>query len=262
MGIALVAGSILVPKPAAGITAFKIFLRLGTTRPRELAGYKPDLCLVYADSNEVVGPYGPGMVLTAGSLSLPLIHASIFVRSSRIGQLSVETGKQRAEWYGMEMFLSKQVRADSPRTAAACRNFAANPKETVRVAHDSGAHALLSTRERHGKHSDDRQRHRSRFRQLYPNGLLRNNAFQQQRLHGDAALGYSARQCHWHLLRHAENCGVRTITVTDTANALPRSGKVPLPERTGVHDRSGPVQPYRESRGTRSSTSSRAIEAL
>ncbi|HXY00848.1 MAG TPA: hypothetical protein VEI54_07990, partial [Candidatus Limnocylindrales bacterium] len=39
---------------------------------RDLAPYKPDFYLVYAGSNEVVGPYGPGTVLTAGSMSLPV----------------------------------------------------------------------------------------------------------------------------------------------------------------------------------------------
>ena len=112
---------------------------------RELAKYKPDLFLVYAGSNEVVGPYGPGTVLTASSMSMPVIRASIFVRSSRIGQLLSEIGKRHAEWRGMEMFLDKQVRADSPRLEPAYRNFASNLRSIVDVAHDSGAALLLST---------------------------------------------------------------------------------------------------------------------
>jgi len=112
---------------------------------RELAPYRPDLYLVYAGSNEVVGPYGPGTVLTAGSMSLPVIHASIFVRSSRIGQLLSETDRQRVEWRGMEMFLNKQVRADSPRLEPVYRNFSSNLKGIIDVAHASGARVLLST---------------------------------------------------------------------------------------------------------------------
>ena len=112
---------------------------------RELANYKPDLFLVYAGSNEVVGPYGPGTVLTASSMSMPVIRASIFVRSSRIGQLLSDIGKRRVEWRGMEMFLDKQVRADSPRLEPAYRNFASNLRSIVDVAHDSGARVLLST---------------------------------------------------------------------------------------------------------------------
>jgi tetratricopeptide (TPR) repeat protein len=112
---------------------------------RQLADYQPDLFLVYAGSNEVVGPYGPGTVLTGSSMSPPVIRASIFVRSTRIGQLLTETGKPRTEWRGMEMFLDKQVRADSPRMEPAYRNFADNLKEIAQVAAASGAHVLLST---------------------------------------------------------------------------------------------------------------------
>lgn len=112
---------------------------------RELANYQPDLFIVYAGSNEVVGPYGPGTVLTTGSMSLPLIRASIFVRSSRIGQLLAESGQPKQAWRGMEMFLDKQVRGDSPRMEPAYRNFASNLREIVDVARISGAHVLLST---------------------------------------------------------------------------------------------------------------------
>jgi tetratricopeptide (TPR) repeat protein len=78
-------------------------------------------------------------------MSLPVIHASIFVRSSRIEQLLVDSGQPRGEWRGMEMFMDKQVRADSPRMQPAYDNFASNLKEIVGAAHASGAHVLLST---------------------------------------------------------------------------------------------------------------------
>ena len=112
---------------------------------QELAKYQPDMYIVYAGSNEVVGPYGPGTVLTTSSMNLPVIRASIFVRSSRIGQLLTESGEPKQEWRGMEMFLDKQVRADSPRMEPAYRNFASNLKGIVGAAHASGAHVLLST---------------------------------------------------------------------------------------------------------------------
>jgi tetratricopeptide (TPR) repeat protein len=112
---------------------------------RELAKYQPDMYVVYAGSNEVVGPYGPGAVVGTSSMSLPVIRASIFVRSSRIGQLLVDNGQPRGEWRGMEMFLDKQVRAVSPRMQPAYDNFARNLKEIVGTARASGAHVLLST---------------------------------------------------------------------------------------------------------------------
>ena len=48
---------------------------------RDLARYRPDFYIIYAGSNEVVGPYGPGTVLTTSLISRPIIRASIFLRS-------------------------------------------------------------------------------------------------------------------------------------------------------------------------------------
>ncbi len=112
---------------------------------RELARYKPDLFIIYAGNNEVVGPYGPGTALTGSSLSLPAIRTSIFVRSTRIGQLLTKASQTRSDWKGMEMFLDKQVRADSPSLLHTYANFASNLRDIVDVARASGARVLLST---------------------------------------------------------------------------------------------------------------------
>ena len=127
----------------AGMVAINSHVILSMAR--QFADYRPDLYIIYAGSNEVVGPYGPGTVLTGSSMSPPVIRASIFVRSTRLGQLLAETGKPKTEWRGMEMFLDKQVRADSPRMEPAYRNFNRNLRDMANVAQASGAHMLLST---------------------------------------------------------------------------------------------------------------------
>lgn len=112
---------------------------------RELSDYHPDLYLVYAGSNEVVGPYGPGTVLTNSSMTPAMIQASIIARSSRIGQLLSESGKPPGDWRGMEMFLNKQVRADSPRMPQVYANFDRNLREIAKIASRAGAQVLFST---------------------------------------------------------------------------------------------------------------------
>ncbi len=116
---------------------------------REMAHHQPDLFIIYAGNNEVVGPFGPGTVLTSSALSLPVIRASIFVRSTRLGQLFTkllsEKEQRPQEWRGMEMFLGKQVRADSPSMAHVYENFAANLRDMIAAARHSGARVLLST---------------------------------------------------------------------------------------------------------------------
>jgi tetratricopeptide (TPR) repeat protein len=110
-----------------------------------LAKQKPDLFIIYSGNNEVVGPYGPGTALTSSSMSLPVIRASIFVHSTRIGQLLTQVGEQKKEWRGMEMFLDKQVRASSPLMKYSYENFERNLRDTVAAARASGARVIVST---------------------------------------------------------------------------------------------------------------------
>jgi tetratricopeptide (TPR) repeat protein len=112
---------------------------------RDLAKLKPDLFIIYSGNNEVVGPYGPGTALTASSMSLPIIRANIFARSTRIGELLTKVGTQKKEWGGMEMFLGKQIPATSPLMPPTYSNFESNLRDTIEVARDSGANVIVST---------------------------------------------------------------------------------------------------------------------
>jgi tetratricopeptide (TPR) repeat protein len=112
---------------------------------RELAQHQPDLFVVYAGNNEVVGPYGPGTVLTSSGMSLPVIRTSIFVRSTRAGQLVAKITRPRQQWRGMEMFLDKQVPADSPLMGHVYENFAANLQDMITAAREAGAQVIVST---------------------------------------------------------------------------------------------------------------------
>lgn len=110
-----------------------------------LADQKPDLFIIYSGNNEVVGPYGPGTVLTSTGMSLPVVRGNIFFRSTRIGQLVTKLGTQKQDWRGMELFLDKQVPATSPLLRQAYSNFEENLRETITVARNSGAKVIVST---------------------------------------------------------------------------------------------------------------------
>ncbi len=116
---------------------------------KDLAQYQPDLFVIYAGNNEVVGPYGPGTVLTAWNLGLPAIRAGIFLNSTRLGQLVGRISRARKKnasgWHGMEMFLDRQIRPDSPPMKPAYEHFAANMRDIVAVARRSGAQVVIST---------------------------------------------------------------------------------------------------------------------
>src|SRR5664279_254390 len=112
---------------------------------RDLAKQRPDVFIIYSGNNEVVGPYGPGTALTASGMNLTVIRSSIFLRSTRIGQLVTKLGTQKKEWGGMEMFLDKQLSATSPLMKPTYATFESNLRDTVAAARNSGATVLVST---------------------------------------------------------------------------------------------------------------------
>src|SRR5437868_1276356 len=82
---------------------------------RNCAVVQPDLFIVYAGNNEVVGPYGSGTVFSRHTGSLPMIRGLIALNGTRTGQWLSQLGQRRdqpTEWRGMEMFLGHSVSAD------------------------------------------------------------------------------------------------------------------------------------------------------
>lgn len=112
---------------------------------QQLADQRPDLFIIYSGNNEVVGPYGPGTVLTSSGMSIPVIRSNIFLRSTRVGQLVTNLGTQKKTWQGMEMFLDKQVRASSPLMQQVYANYERNLRDTVAVARATGAQVIVAT---------------------------------------------------------------------------------------------------------------------
>jgi len=111
----------------------------------ELAEQKPDIFIIYSGNNEVVGPYGPGTMLTTTGMSMPVVRASIFFRSTRIGQVVTRLGTKKREWQGMAMFLDQQVPASSPLMRQAYANYEQNLRDTIAVAQKTGVKVIVST---------------------------------------------------------------------------------------------------------------------
>ncbi|MEN6334421.1 MAG: tetratricopeptide repeat protein [Phycisphaerales bacterium] len=118
---------------------------------RDCARYDPDFFVVYMGNNEVVGPYGPGTVLTPALSNLRLIRAGIRLRATKLGQLVSAMGSGKLAqggprvWRGMEMFLGNQVRAVDPRMATTYSHFQRNLEDICRLATGSGAQTVLCT---------------------------------------------------------------------------------------------------------------------
>lgn len=110
-----------------------------------LANQRPDVFIIYSGNNEVVGPYGPGTVLTSSAMSMPVVRSSMFYHSTRIGQFITRLGTQKQEWRGMSMFLDKQVPATSPLMKQVYANYEQNLRETIAVGRKAGAKIIVST---------------------------------------------------------------------------------------------------------------------
>jgi tetratricopeptide (TPR) repeat protein len=115
----------------------------------ECARYEPDLFVIYMGNNEVVGPYGPGTVLTPALSNLHLIRLGIAARRTRVGQLVSGLARERSggptRWQGMEMFLGQQVRADDPRLKVVYEHFRRNLEDICRAGADAGVQTILCT---------------------------------------------------------------------------------------------------------------------
>ncbi|MDR3459721.1 MAG: tetratricopeptide repeat protein [Verrucomicrobiae bacterium] len=154
---------------------------------RDCTKANADIWVIYMGNNEVVGPFGAGTVFGQQAPPLPLIHASLAFKTTRIGQLidalhSVirKPPPDKSEWGGMEMFLNQQVLMDDPRMGAVYDHFSKNLADIISVGRIAGAGIVVSTvavnlkdcapfgsEHRQGLAAADE----SKWEQLYKNGV-------------------------------------------------------------------------------------------
>jgi lysophospholipase L1-like esterase len=112
---------------------------------QELSRHQPDLFIVYAGSNEIIGPYGPGTTLTSQETGLSLIRASMATHSTRTWQVMEGATHKPREFRGMEMFLGEQITSDDPDLARTYRYFEQNLRDIASLSSAAGAHVIVST---------------------------------------------------------------------------------------------------------------------
>lgn len=135
-----------------GITAINSHAILPIVR--QALDFEPDLFVFYMGNNEVVGPFGPGSAITDTSPPLPLIRASLWLKSTRSGQLLeavlAHLGRHASDsdhrdWRGMEMFAQKTVSADDPRLDAVYAHFTSNLDAMLDLAAGARVPAVVGT---------------------------------------------------------------------------------------------------------------------
>ncbi len=114
---------------------------------RECRDYEPDLFIVYTGNNEVVGPYGPGTVLSAVQSNRLFIRAGVAMSSLRVGQWMsrLTSGSGPVRWGGMEMFASNAISAGDSRLLGVVENYRANLASICASGGSAGARVILCT---------------------------------------------------------------------------------------------------------------------
>jgi tetratricopeptide (TPR) repeat protein len=118
----------------------------------DCAGQQPDLFVVYAGNNEVVGPFGAANVLGRYSASLAGIRANIRLKATRVGQLVHDAcglvSREDAdpqEWQGFSIFLKSQLAAADPRLEGVYDHFRKNLQDVCGAGRGAGAKVLVCT---------------------------------------------------------------------------------------------------------------------
>ena len=110
-----------------------------------------DALIVYMGNNEVVGPYGPGTVLTDGDWGVRLTPWRVALTRLRLSGLlrqvvqSVATpAKEESKgWAGMEMFQQNRISADDPRLGPMYRRYERNLSAIIDKAERKGIRVIV-----------------------------------------------------------------------------------------------------------------------
>ena len=118
---------------------------------RDCAGRDGDLWVIYMGNNEVIGPFGAQGVFGARVPPLPVVHANLALKATRIGQL-LDAGLERLrvghtaqqQWRGMQMF-NEAMSRDDPGISRVHANFRENLAAILKVGQQAGLPIILCT---------------------------------------------------------------------------------------------------------------------
>lgn len=114
-----------------------------------------DFWVLYPGNNEVHGPFGPANGPTGKVLPLSVIRASLWLRSTAVGQFFSQALSKTAatagnmslapRWAGLEMFSENRVGLTDPRLTPVWNAYRENLADIVRMGTQSGARVIVGT---------------------------------------------------------------------------------------------------------------------
>lgn len=118
---------------------------------RDCAKQDGDLWIIYMGNNEVIGPFGPLSVFGAKSPPLPIVRASLAVKTTRLGQsIGAFTTLFRRnppvdDWGGMTMWANQGIRESDSRRRRVYENFRSNLMEIINTGQRAGVAMIICT---------------------------------------------------------------------------------------------------------------------
>jgi tetratricopeptide (TPR) repeat protein len=117
---------------------------------REALALDPDMFVIYAGHNEVIGPFGPAAKLGPSISSPTMARLALAVRRTRVGRAMesaigavLPSAVAFGEWRGLDEFRGVRVAQDDQAMAGMLRNTEENFRAITRMALDHGAKVLF-----------------------------------------------------------------------------------------------------------------------
>lgn len=115
---------------------------------REAMVLEPDMVVLYAGHNEVIGPFGPAAKFGPALTSPALTRLSLAIRRTRVGRaieslLASFSGETPPAWQGLDEFRGVRVAYDDPALDAMLRQTEKNFRDIARRALQQGAKVLF-----------------------------------------------------------------------------------------------------------------------
>ena len=112
---------------------------------RDCAKRNPDVFIIYAGNNEIIGPWSPFTAPAPLASYRPLIQAALWAKATRVGQLAEAAFCKGAERQTIETFLGSAIAPDDPRRGTVRDHFRANLRDVLHIVRDAGARAVVAT---------------------------------------------------------------------------------------------------------------------
>jgi tetratricopeptide (TPR) repeat protein/lysophospholipase L1-like esterase len=138
------------PIEVANLTSVGINSHILRIFAREAMKLKPDVLVIYAGHNEVIGPYGPAAVFGKPLPSTWLAQLSLSVRNMRLGRAMSALLKKIPggvpsddSWQGLGAFREAEFSFEDPATSQVARQTAENFRAIIELARHHGVKVLV-----------------------------------------------------------------------------------------------------------------------